>query len=442
MKIKNLLITILGKSVVRLSRWLNLGEGSTWPGHLALKLNKNFIGEVLKENLQLRTILVTGTNGKTTSVSLLKFLLEKKGYRVFTNTEGANLVNGLASALIKNLSINGKINAQVAIFECDEFAFPKFAEETKPEAVIVLNLFRDQLDRYGEVNSIANRWFEGLKKLNNKTLFFINGDDPNLFYLGSQLKRSNFKKVYFFGVDKKLMKIRNLPHDVDFNYCPVCLKPLFYERISYSHLGDYRCQSCHLTSKNVNDFSQEKINYPLSGLFMVYNTNAILLLLTKVFGFKIDELNRYLIDFQPKFGRQERFIFQGKEISIFLAKNPVSYNQTLQAIKRRVKKKDANFLLILNDRIPDGRDVSWIWDIEFAPLFLMAKKLFVSGDRGYDMAIRLKYENFDNFYVFSKLKEAFYRAVKETATNEKLIIIPNYSAMLQIRQLIVGKKFS
>jgi UDP-N-acetylmuramyl tripeptide synthase len=442
MKLKIFFLTILGKFIVKISQWLKLGSGSTWPGHLALILNKNFIKEILNNNPDLKIILITGTNGKTTTVSLLKFLLKKKGYRVLINDEGANLINGMASTLIKNISLTGRLNANIAVFESDEFAFPLFIDQMRPAAIIVLNLFRDQLDRYGEVNSITIRWYKALKKLSRQTAIFINGDDPNLFHLGSRLVKNNFRKIFFFGINENLMEIKDLPHDVDFNFCPNCLKPLIYKKISYSHLGDYQCSFCNFRRQNINDFFQKKINYPLAGLFMLYNTNAVLLLLTKIFGFKIDELNRYLTDFQPKFGRQEKFIYQRKQIYIFLAKNPVSYNQTLDAIKKIVKDKKANFLLVLNDRIPDGRDVSWIWDVDFNHLFPMTKKIFVSGDRAFDLAIRLKYDDFNNFNVFSSLKEAVNQAINDTGLSDKLIIIPNYSAMLEIRKLIVGKKFS
>jgi len=442
MKLKIFFLTILGKFIVKISQWLKLGSGSTWPGHLALILNKNFIKEILNNNPDLKIILITGTNGKTTTVSLLKFLLEKKGYQVLINDEGANLINGVASALIKNISLTGRLNANIAVFECDEFALPLFIDQMRPAAIIILNLFRDQLDRYGEVNSITIRWYTALKKLSRQTAIFINGDDPNLFHLGSQLVNNNFRKIFFFGINENLMEIKDLPHDVDFNFCPNCLKPLIYKKISYSHLGDYQCSFCNFRRQNIHDFFQKKINYPLAGLFMLYNTNAVLILLTKIFGFKIDELNRYLTDFQPKFGRQEKFIYQGKQIYIFLAKNPVSYNQTLDAIKKIVKDKKANFLLILNDRIPDGRDVSWIWDVDFRHLSPMTKKIFVSGDRAFDLAIRLKYDDFNNFNVFPSLKEAVNQAINDTGLSDKLIIIPNYSAMLEIRKLIVGKKFS
>jgi len=441
---RNFFIILIGKLVAYLSKKFNLGGGSTWPGHIALIFNKNFIEEILNNNQHLKVILVTGTNGKTTTVSLLKFLLEKKGYKVFTNHEGANLLNGMASTLIKNLSFDGKISHDFFIFECDEFAFPIFLQQLQPEAIkaiIILNLFRDQLDRYGEVNTIANRWFEGLKNLLTTTYLFINGDDPNLYFLGRQLINKGFKNIYFFGVSEKVMKIKNLPHDIDFNFCPVCLKPLIYKKISYSHLGDFYCQFCHFQRKEINDFANQKIKYPLTGLFMIYNTHAVLLFLEKLLNFKIDEIKKFLSQFKPKFGRQERFIYQKKEVAIFLAKNPVSYNQTLLAIKKFLREKKANFLLILNDRIPDGRDVSWIWDVDFDKLYPLVKKVLISGDRAYDLALRLKYDNFENFTVVLNLKAALSQLIAETKRDEKLVIIPNYSAMLEVRKLLVGKKF-
>ena len=272
----NLILILIGKLIINISKVFNFGSGSTWPGHIALTINNKFIENVIDNNKDLKIIVIAGTNGKTTSTALLKFILEKSGKKVFTNNEGANLLNGVASSIIKNISVSSKLKFDFAIFESDEFNLPLLLRKISPDKILILNLFRDQLDRYGEVNTIALKWLESLKTLTDKTEVFINGDDPQLYYIGTTLT----KKVQYFGIEKKLMKLKDIPNDVDSIYCPVCLSMLKYHRLSYAHLGDFYCSKCDFKrfGEVVNDFSDAKINYPMSGLYNVYNTNAVLLL--------------------------------------------------------------------------------------------------------------------------------------------------------------------
>ena len=271
----NTILIFLGKLIIKISQIFNLGSGSTWPGHLALIINHKFIEDVINKNKGIKIIVIAGTNGKTTSTALLKFLLEKSGHKVFTNIEGANLLNGVASSIINNSNIFSRLKYDFAIFESDELNLPLLLNKISPDKILILNLFRDQLDRYGEVNTIALKWLESLKKLSVETEIFINGDDPQLYFIGTQLSQ----KVQYFGVEKSLMKLKNIPHDVDSIFCPVCLSLLQYHQLSFAHLGDFYCSNCQFKRFGiVNDFSNKKISYPMSGLYNVYNTNAILLL--------------------------------------------------------------------------------------------------------------------------------------------------------------------
>ncbi|MEK7522932.1 MAG: MurT ligase domain-containing protein, partial [Patescibacteria group bacterium] len=403
----NIFLIILGKLIIKISQLFNLGSGSTWPGHIALILNYKFIENVIDENKNLKIIVIAGTNGKTTSTALLKFLLEKSGKKVFTNNEGANLLNGVASSIIKNSSIFSKLKFDFAIFESDELNLPLLLNKISPDKVLILNLFRDQLDRYGEVNTIVLRWLESLKTLSYKTEVFVNGDDPQLYYIGTKLSQ----KVQYFGIEKKLMKLKDIPNDVDSIYCPVCLSMLKYHRLSYAHLGDFYCSKCDFKrfGKLVSDFSNIKINYPMSGLYNVYNTNAILLLLESlnVIPAEAGIQNKWLSEFSPAFGRQEEFIYKKRKIFILLSKNPAGFNQSIQTVSEMTKNKKSNFLIILNNRIPDGLDVSWIWDVDFQPIFDVANNVYVSGDRVYDLNLRLKYEGYKNtINVYEKLNDA------------------------------------
>ncbi|MFA6391105.1 MAG: MurT ligase domain-containing protein, partial [Patescibacteria group bacterium] len=413
------------------------GSGSTWPGHIALKLNSKFIEEIIYKNKKLKIIVIAGTNGKTTSTALTKFLLEKSGKKVFTNHEGANLENGVASSIIRNSNLFLKLKFDYAIFESDELNLPLLLNKISPDKILILNLFRDQLDRYGEVNTIALKWLKSLKELTNKTEVFINGDDPQLYYIGTKLT----KKVTFFGVAKKLMKLTEIPNDVDSIYCPVCLSLLKYHRLSYAHLGDFYCSKCQFKSGKLSDFSNTKINYPMNGLYNIYNTNAVLLLIKSLIDVSFKDLNKWLKEFTPAFGRQEEITYKNRKIFILLSKNPAGFNQSIQTVSEMVKNQRANFLVVLNNRIPDGLDVSWIWDVDFKPIFNVANNVSVAGDRVYDLNLRLRYENINkNISTYEDLSIAINSIVGKTKIGERLYVLPTYSAMLEVRKILTGKK--
>ncbi|EKE15312.1 MAG: hypothetical protein ACD_12C00080G0001 [uncultured bacterium] len=445
-KTMNSILVLLGKLILKISQLFNFGSGSTWPGHIALILNDKFIENIIDENKNLRIIVIAGTNGKTTSTALLKFLLEKSGHKVLTNNEGANLLNGVASTIIRNSDIFSKLNFDFAIFESDEFNLPLLLRKISPDKILILNLFRDQLDRYGEVNTIALKWLESLKKLDSKTEVFINGDDPQLYYIGTKLA----KKVQYFGIEKKLMKLKDIPNDVDSIYCPVCLSLLKYNQLSYAHLGDFYCSNCKFKRGEVIDFSNKKIVYPMHGLYNTYNTNAILLLIESFVipakagiqtKYSLNVLNKWLSEFTPAFGRQEEINYKNRKVFILLSKNPAGFNQSIQTVSEMTGKIKANFLVVLNNRIPDGLDVSWIWDVGFKPILDVAKNIYISGDRVYDLNLRFRYENSKNIInPIEDLKEAIEIIVKNTKEGERLFILPTYSAMLEVRKILLGRK--
>src|SRR3989344_5343532 len=226
----NLLLILSGKIVIFISKILNLGNGSTWPGYIALNADKNFIKKIIKGNIHLKIILVAGTNGKTTTGKLIQTILEGSGKRVFQNTAGANLLNGVASSLIKSSDLTGKLNFDYAIFEIDENTLSLILENVNPEIIVLLNLFRDQLDRYGEVNIISKKWKETLVSISTKTCLVLNSDDPQIAYLGKKAKN----KTLYFGV--KSPGQNNLEHASDSAYCPKCGEKLDYKNITFSHL--------------------------------------------------------------------------------------------------------------------------------------------------------------------------------------------------------------
>jgi len=433
-------LIIFSKLVSFFSRLFKIGAGSTWPGHLVLSFDSKFIRKILQKNPHLKIVIITGTNGKTTTVALLKHFLEKNNISCFSNQEGANLLNGIASSLIKNTNFFGKINKEVALFEVDEFNFPLVLTEVSPLAIIILNLFRDQLDRYGEVNTIFSRWLSALKNVSPAVKVFLNGDDPQLYYLGQKISGH----VFYFGIEQEVMPLKKVPHDVDFNYCPICFQLLRYKRIAYSHLGKFFCQNCGFRQTDIFTLKEDLDNFSLKGIYNRYNLTAVFLFLEKIFCFQIEKLKLQIEDFLPAFGRQEKINYKKRDFYLLLSKNPAGFNQSIEAAISFIKNKKHIFWLILNNRVPDGHDVSWIWDVDFKKIFLGAKKIFISGDRAFDMAIRLKYEK-SGLKKIIIVEEDFKKALKKITTqtfeNEKIFILPNYSAMLEIRKILVGKKF-
>lgn len=443
----NLLLIFLGTSIIFLSRLLNLGNGSTWPGHIALNINKNFIKEIIKANFHLKTILIAGTNGKTTTGKLIKTILEKANYKVFQNESGANLLNGIASSLILNSNLSGKIDKDFAIFEIDENTLPLILKEiNNPDYVLILNLFRDQLDRYGEVNTIAKKWKAALNKLSPKTKLILNADDPQIVNLGFYhiskaipipYRKRSYASVFYFGLGDKKFATSHLQHAVDSTYCPSCDEKLTYSSVYFSHLGDWKCTNCGY--KHPEKIFTDSPFYPLVGLYNKYNANAAALLAKKV-GVDNNIINSALHEFKPAFGRQEILNINEKKVQIFLSKNPTSFNESLKTISTL---KANNLLIVLNDRIPDGRDVSWIWDVDFEEIAdLRRMKINVSGDRVYDLALRLRYSelSLSETQIHADIKTAINTAIKNTPRNEILYILPTYSAMLEVRKILTGRK--
>lgn len=430
----NVLLIVIGKLLSMTSRLLNAGSGSTWPGHIALSLNPNFIKQIINKN-RFKTILIAGTNGKTTTGRLVQTILEKNSEKVFQNAGGANLLNGIASTLVLHSTIVGKINYDFAIFEIDENTLPLILEEIdNPDFIIILNLFRDQLDRYGEVNSISKKWSAALKNLSRSTTLILNADDPQIAYLASRLKDVNVK---YFGINS-INKINNIQHSADSTYCPKCGEKLIYNSIYFSHLGDWSCKKCYFKHP-LKTFTSSPV-YPLPGIYNEYNANAAALL-AKEIGFNDGEIKSSLRNFKPAFGRQEILNINGKKVQIFLSKNPTSFNESLRTIME-LKAKD--LLIILNDRIPDGKDVSWIWDIGFEEFVPKFKNITISGDRVYDMGLRIKYSQAaihnSLFIIQDNLEKAITLALQKTSKSETLYILPTYSAMLEVRRILTGKK--
>jgi len=431
---RNLSLIWLGKLGSQVSRTLHLGHGSTWPGHIALKLNHAFVKQMLQDS-SVKTIFIAGTNGKTTSSRLLRAVLEADGKRVIHNESGANLLNGVASTLLLKSSLTGKIKADYAIFEVDENVLPLMLAEITPDYILLLNLFRDQLDRYGEVDTIASKWQEAFARLPEKTVLIANADDPRIAYLGMQRKNT-----IFYGLDGNNKTTKTLEHASDSVYCPKCGMKLQYLSIYYSHLGNWRCPHCNLKSPHIP--ISKNINLSLSGTYNLSNAHGIIAI-SRELGISWGTIANALKNVTPAFGRQEKIVINGKTAQIFLSKNPTGFNESLRTISEVGAK---HVLFVLNDRIADGRDVSWIWDVDFEQFLPDFTHITVSGERAYDMGLRLKYasdefriSNF-KFQIEENLNKAIGSALKRLSQDEILYILPTYTAMLDTRKILKGQK--
>ncbi|MFS0517274.1 MurT ligase domain-containing protein [Nostoc sp. UIC 10607] len=425
----------VAKSVTFIVRSLRLGAASVLPGSIARRIEPRLL-QLLSQQVKNGVILIAGTNGKTTTALLLCTILERKGFRVTHNSTGANLENGLMTALLESTNLLGTLNTDYAILEVDENIVPKVLAPLQPRIILCLNLFRDQLDRYGEVDTISKRWTKVISTLPAETVVIPNADDPTLSNLGQQLPQ----RVLFFGLNEPEHYLEAIPHAVDSIYCPKCGHSLDYKGVYLSHLGDFTCPKCGF-SKSKPTLESSEWSQILVGLYNKYNTLAAA---TAAIELGVDEVTiRDTINtFQAAFGRAEDLVINGKRVRILLSKNPVGTNETIRVVTQST---DKTTLLVLNDRTPDGTDVSWIWDVDTEKLVERGGTLVVSGDRVYDMALRLRYSQNSpdsnlNLIVEEDLRQAIATALEHTPENETLHILPTYSAMLEVREVLTGRK--
>jgi len=338
--------------------------------------------------------------------------------------------------LMESTNLAGNLDVDYAILEVDENIVAKVLQPIQPKIILTLNLFRDQLDRYGEVDSISKRWTKAISTLAPDTTVIPNADDPTLSYLGQQLSQ----KVVFFGLTEPEKYLEAIPHAVDSIYCPNCGHSLDYEGVYLSHLGDYTCPQCGF-AKSEPELKSREWEQVLVGLYNKYNTLAAATA-AKELGIDETSIRKAIPKFQPAFGRAEELIINGKKVRILLSKNPVGTNETIRVV---TESNNKTTLLVLNDRVQDGEDVSWIWDVDTEKLVQRGGTLVVSGDRVYDMALRLRYsqkspESNFNLIVEEDLRQAITTALENTPENETLHILPTYTAMLDVREALTGKK--
>jgi UDP-N-acetylmuramyl tripeptide synthase len=410
------LAVVGGRTAGALSRRLRLGGGTSIAGVVAQRLYPEIV-EHLSNQLQQGSILVTGTNGKTTTSGFIAAILSDAGLRVWRNREGSNLMRGIAGALVIRTQPNGRLRRAgqaISIFEVDEAVMPRAVQTIPTRVAVFTNLFRDQLDRYGEVDSVLERWQQTISALPEETLLVLNADDPTIADLG----RHFAGRVVYFGIEDGTLDLESQNgaserHQVvDTRICSNCGDEYTYTMRFYSHIGHYHCPNCgqerprpEVVARKVESDSfdrlriqvelpgqQGEITVPLPGLYNVYNALAAIAA-THALDVAWAPIVTGIEQFKPAFGRGERVQIEGRTVRMLLAKNPTGFNEVLRTLFTDGNKR--HVLFVLNDKTADGKDISWIWDVDFERVLQGFATLTIAGTRARDLALRLKYAGLD-----------------------------------------------
>ena len=407
-------------------------------GNMLGKIVKKLSPDILKSiKIDCPVIAVTAKNGKTTTNNAIRYMLEQNGKKVVSNREGNNMETGIITALIKNCTLTGKIKADFVTFEVDESYVPIVFKKIPLNTLVVLNFFRDQLDRNGEVESLILKINEFLKTYDGNLV--LNNDDPNVARLGRA--NENNKNVYYFSVDKYKYETKEQSEAGEGKFCPFDKTRLEYEYYQYSHIGKFKCPKCGYGEENLytkvenvdldaKTFKEEDISYEFlaNNIYTIYNYAAVISV-AKLYDLDAKEAIK---TFKLDNGRAENVKINGCETIINLAKNPTGANVSLRTLNE--DKEEKELLFVLNDNSADGHDVSWIWDINFN--VKNVTRIVTAGTRAYDMAIRIKTSGFDENKIepYLDLKEALQALYK---TNTKKYVIANYTALQPTRREIL-----
>ena len=442
-----LLANAAGK-LTRLGLQLSGRGGTALPGLVALTIDPDFIAAVAS-SLAHGVVLVSGTNGKTTTTRMLSDIVRATGWGPIHNRSGSNLERGIAGALLTENDWRGQLRGDIGMFEVDEASLPRVLGRISPRVVLVTNLFRDQLDRYFEVDQLARRIGDAVAKLDPRVTLVLNADDPIVAWLGQR----HGGPVVYFGVDDPAVG-GLVPQAIsDATRCPRCRQPLRYERVVLAHEGDWSCPSCGLarperdvsaTRVVLTSLSSEiqlrtavasafdPVRVPIAGLYNAYNALAAIAA-ARALDIGLTDATRALANFRPAFGRLETVDLEGRTLRLVLVKNPAGFNAAIGALLETSRKP--RLLAALNDRDADGRDVSWIWDADFEALAPAVEHAVVTGIRSRDLANRLKYAGIarDRIEVVDQWGSAIDRALGGAAPGGEVVVLATYTAMLALR---------
>jgi UDP-N-acetylmuramyl tripeptide synthase len=449
-------VTLLGpkvaaaKAVGTIVRAAGRGGGTSLPGKVLTRLEPHAIG-LLARRLERGSAVISATNGKTTTAAMAAAILERGGARLVHNRAGANMAGGVASALAAASRRGAReLAGELGLFEVDEFWLGPVVEELEPRALLLSNLFRDQLDRYGELEIIAERWAAIVAGRPEATALVLNADDPLVADLGRE------RAALYFGVEDDSLAFAELQHAADSKHCRRCGHPYVYDAIHLAHLGRYHCPNCgarrpqpQVVARDVElrgirsaAFTLElpegstRVELPLPGLYNVYNALGAAALCSALGASRADVVAG-LGAVAPAFGRAETVDLGGRPTSILLVKNPAGANEVLRTLGLEGEQLD--LLGILNDNTADGRDISWVWDADWELLAGSVRRATCAGTRAAELALRLKYAGVDpaRLVVVPEPAAALDAALADG--DGPLYALPTYTALLDLRDLLARR---
>ena len=437
-----------------LARASGRGGGTSLPGRMLIRLDPHAIGR-LSRRLRRGSTVISATNGKTTTAAMAASVLERTGARLVHNRAGANMAGGVASALLSAAERGGRIEGDLGLFEVDEFWLGRVVDELAPRAILLGNLFRDQLDRYGEIETIADRWAEVVAAAGDARLV-LNADDPLVADLGREASGDGGPAVSYFGVEDDSLALPELQHAADSKHCRRCRAAYRFDAVYLGHLGRYSCPSCGASRPRPDVAAQRvrlrgvrsasfdlrtpeggaRVDLPLPGLYNVYNALGAAAL-CRALGVPLPVIVAGLQTVAAAFGRAETIEVAGRPVSILLVKNPAGANEVLRTLSLEDGRLDV--YAVLNDGIADGRDVSWVWDADFELLADRAERVTCSGTRASELALRLKYAGVDErrLSVDDDLASGLDGAL--AGGSGPLYVLPTYTALLSLRDLLANR---
>jgi len=440
----------LARATGAVSRRSGRGGGTTLPGRLLLRLAPDALGR-LASSLEHGSTIVSATNGKTTTAGMIAAILNADGRTPVHNRAGSNMSWGVATALLEQRGTEG-------LFEVDEAWLPPVAAELDPRLIVLGNLFRDQLDRYGELERLADEWAALVERRTGSTEFVLNADDPLVADAGRGSDGRRREGVTYFGIDDPRVALPELEHAHDAKHCRRCGAAYAYERAFVGHLGHYTCPNCDAdrpapdvaaTDVTLEGMSGSRLTVrtprgelrarlPLPGLYNVYNAVAAVAAGLRL-GVGLEAIGHGLEAMQAVFGRVETIDVSGLPVSILLIKNPAGANEVLRTLRLESGERRIDVWLALNDRIADGRDVSWVWDADFELLSESVRTVTCAGTRAPEMAVRLKYAGWpvDAIEVVDEIPASLDRALERA--DGRLFALPTYTALLELRNLLADR---
>ncbi len=442
----------LGRLAGLLSRWLGRGGGTTMPGVIARRVAPHILTHLTRQ-LPHGVICVAGTNGKTTTTRMIADVMIAAGWRVLHNRSGANLTSGVTTTVLMGADWCGRVAYDVALFECDEAAVPQIVRESQPRLVVLHNLFRDQLDRYGEVDTIASNWATSLQTLPESTVVLFHADDPSLARLASTLRC----RTVGYGNDDVTSARDSVAHLADAGFCR-CGAALVYTARFYAHIGHYHCPDCdftrplpayaitQVTSQGLTGsqialrtpHASCTLQVPLPGLYNATNALATYACADQLGMAPV--VAGALTQMLAAFGRYEVITAGNHQLVIALIKNPVGASETIRMLVDAWA-APVQLLIIINDRDADGTDVSWLWDADFEQLCGTTQHIIVSGTRAADMQVRMQYAGVDRQQIecVDGIADALDALLVRATNGQEVYVLPTYTAMLELRAVLTQR---